>query len=1078
MRRQYLLVSLAVAVLAVGASVATAAREDDDPPLAALSGATADKIVLLLAPPEERDPCGVARPMAAKVAADLTHSASTREPFPGVKIVGYTAGKSCNELLANAKSGASPARQLAWLVAEYNAGTTRPVDVVALGGSGTIVAQMLEHMRSGDTTGWPGKVQIEDLVFIAPPFGGSTVLKARCNQNGGGPICDDLGRPVGARELLGSHDAGIDVTVVAAQQDDVVLPSSSSRLRVDHLVTYQTERTADGRDVPFDHDKLFADVAGQAALHFDHIGVKPGDQRKAPSVGERVAKALLFAGGEGDSADSGFETCIDRETGFGRVQLVPLRYLQTASGVYLAVYGRPNRDDDGAAADNIIKHLAGSYPPDDWPDPFPGAFPPGTRLMDALSELFATDEGRADLRVPTDEVPEVGKRQVLRLYLANMAPSTYMSMSELCDPGTALPSTEHHVAVLVNLSWAMRDAVVRHTLPHELVHVFLHSEAPTIGESPVQAPLQEGLAEYVAQRFAPGLPLEMAASDDATAEDPGFHPGSRGVEYGAWRLLARLRDRIGRDETSRDRRFMEAMKKGMRESRTQGRAGPAVRDAYNALALRGCGVPSGCWNAFEAVYQEHWHEALVNTLRGAETGLRLAYGDEDVRVVHERIDSVAWQARTAVESFGVSRPVVLQPDAGVRSVAYRIPELRGCVVHCVAVAGERRKLGIVVTNSSSVYATGRLEYLGCATARAVCLSRLCPELKPGANGGRSGDVVCGVWEFQADRDDRLIEYVALGDGFSTGPGLGDYDEDSLSKDPRSLCMRSRHSWPALLQPPSPGRAFRRWLFACRFAVLDDLTDHGVEAGLPAQMGRAQLNRDTDLVTLTIGMDDLDLRLTDAPAALVECLDLIVSPGRCRGMGRRHTDHELDEMRSDVDDAMPVFAARLDEVLRALERRVTSQTTIVLVGYPQLVDTDPGAGCAFTKLQIPRRNSRRELRFVHDAIEYINSVQHDIARERGVFFVPMEHYFALHEVCSALTPWIAGLTNEVFDRLTFKPVSPMPFGDGSFMPNTKGNTEFAVALRQFFRDELDRNPEARNPSGLPRNPMPTPASAGH
>jgi len=97
--------------------------------------------------------------------------------------------------------------------------------------------------------------------------------------------------------------------------------------------------------------------------------------------------------------------------------------------------------------------------------------------------------------------------------------------------------------------------------------------------------------------------------------------------------------------------------------------------------------------------------------------------------------------------------------------------------------------------------------------------------------------VAGVFAWAAPAHAATINYVALGDSYSSGVGAGGYDPAS------GICERSPRSYTALWAAGHPGTAFTS--VACGGATTDDV--------LSKQVGA--LSSATTMVTITIGGND-------------------------------------------------------------------------------------------------------------------------------------------------------------------------------------------------------------------------------
>lgn len=154
----------------------------------------------------------------------------------------------------------------------------------------------------------------------------------------------------------------------------------------------------------------------------------------------------------------------------------------------------------------------------------------------------------------------------------------------------------------------------------------------------------------------------------------------------------------------------------------------------------------------------------------------------------------------------------------------------------------------------------------------------------------------GAGVAQAKESAAAVDYVALGDSYSSGVGAGSYD--SASGD----CKRSTRAYPALWKAANNPASFA--FTACSGARTGDVT-----AG---QLG--PLNSATDLVSISIGGNDAgfaDVMTTCVLQSEATCLNRIATA------------------RAYVDSTLP---GKLDSVYSAISAKAPSARVVVL-GYP-------------------------------------------------------------------------------------------------------------------------------------------------
>jgi len=151
------------------------------------------------------------------------------------------------------------------------------------------------------------------------------------------------------------------------------------------------------------------------------------------------------------------------------------------------------------------------------------------------------------------------------------------------------------------------------------------------------------------------------------------------------------------------------------------------------------------------------------------------------------------------------------------------------------------------------------------------------------------------------------QYVAIGDSYSSGEGTWVYDQGRAGRN----CHRGSGAWPRLLEA-SARSLTTIVLRACSGASTGDLYYNFKEGGV--QIGGQEVQPDVDLVTLTIGGNDMDFK---------HKLEL------CVALSCTHIDSS-SAFKKDLE----VLKTRLRTVYRSL-RRIYPNARIVHVGYPRI-----------------------------------------------------------------------------------------------------------------------------------------------
>jgi lysophospholipase L1-like esterase len=170
-----------------------------------------------------------------------------------------------------------------------------------------------------------------------------------------------------------------------------------------------------------------------------------------------------------------------------------------------------------------------------------------------------------------------------------------------------------------------------------------------------------------------------------------------------------------------------------------------------------------------------------------------------------------------------------------------------------------------------------------------------------------------------------VRYVALGDSYTSGPGIPNQSTDAPA------CRRSDHNYPHLVAAAlGPGRFTD---VSCAGATTDHMASpQPLGGGLSNAPQLDALDADADLVSLGIGGNDIRFGEIAVTCAGLSVLFPLGAP--CR----HHYERHGDEVGTRLDATAPRIAA----VLAAIRERAPA-ARILLVGYPVILPA-AGPGC--------------------------------------------------------------------------------------------------------------------------------------
>jgi lysophospholipase L1-like esterase len=210
---------------------------------------------------------------------------------------------------------------------------------------------------------------------------------------------------------------------------------------------------------------------------------------------------------------------------------------------------------------------------------------------------------------------------------------------------------------------------------------------------------------------------------------------------------------------------------------------------------------------------------------------------------------------------------------------------------------------------------------------------------------------------------EAVDYVALGDSYSSGVGTGVYDAAS------GACQRSPLSYPPLwVAEHHPASST---FVACSGATTADVRANQISALQPT----------TGLVTITIGGNDAGF------GPVLQTCTVADNDRTCLAAVDAAEAFERTVLRD-----------RLARTYAAI-RAAAPQAHVVVLGYPRLFELTPSCADPLA----PNLTRRQKL---NEGADVLNSVIGSVSQQYGLSFTDVRDRFAGHGVCST-NPWING-----------------------------------------------------------------------
>ena len=205
-----------------------------------------------------------------------------------------------------------------------------------------------------------------------------------------------------------------------------------------------------------------------------------------------------------------------------------------------------------------------------------------------------------------------------------------------------------------------------------------------------------------------------------------------------------------------------------------------------------------------------------------------------------------------------------------------------------------------------------------------------------------------------------VNYVALGDSYSSGVGAGSYLDSSA-------CKRSADAYPYLYkQKTGASLSFE----ACSGAKTTDVTSSQVSA----------LSSSTDLVSITVGGNDAGFS-----TVMKDCI--LEGDSGCKTA--------VTNAISYVETTLP---GRLASVYSTIRGKAPNAEVVVL-GYPRLYQI--GGSCSVGLSDTSRG-------YLNNGADALDTVIDKEATNAGFTFADVRSAFTGHEICSG-SPWLHSVT---------------------------------------------------------------------
>ncbi len=228
-----------------------------------------------------------------------------------------------------------------------------------------------------------------------------------------------------------------------------------------------------------------------------------------------------------------------------------------------------------------------------------------------------------------------------------------------------------------------------------------------------------------------------------------------------------------------------------------------------------------------------------------------------------------------------------------------------------------------------------------------------------------------------------VNYVALGDSYSSGVGAGSYLNDG------SNCKRSTNAYPYLWKNAHSPSTFK--FVACTGARTGDILNSQISA----------LDSSTTLVSISVGGNDAGFASTMQTCVLSS------------------DDDCINAVNTAKNYALNTLPGQLDNVYSAIKAKAPN-AHVVVMGYPRIYKI--GGDCIFG-IGDTKRTA------INGAADTLDGVLAKRAANAGFAFGDVRSIFTGHEICGNLTTWLNSTTLPVDESYHPKAVGQ----SGGYLP---------------------------------------------
>ena len=294
----------------------------------------------------------------------------------------------------------------------------------------------------------------------------------------------------------------------------------------------------------------------------------------------------------------------------------------------------------------------------------------------------------------------------------------------------------------------------------------------------------------------------------------------------------------------------------------------------------------------------------------------------------------------------------------------------------------------------------------------------------------------------SDTDHEQLQYLALGDSFSSGEG--EVSDSFYLGGGADKCHVSTRSYPFLLATAwgASGHSV-----ACSGATMQSARKQISTPNQFTQLAELE-SRTPQVATIGIGGNDAGLI-----GKLKNCLGLDTCKWAGTAENRRDTALEIKNLYPQLKEFYT-------------DMKIRTLGAVIAVGYPRIISAQPKCSSTIGVLL-----NETERIFMNEAIHYLNQVIEAAAAESGIRYANIENVFSGGELCSSAD---SQFMNAIRIGDDYPQITSLPFikiiGVESFHPKPEGHAKVAAKILQSFTSLYSINANTTSSVPTPAPPL--------